>query len=403
MLQKIRKDNNGFTLIEIVVTTVVLAIFSIPLLMYFTDAVRQSVRTKQQQNAVVAAQNVLEELKVSDYSLDTPDKLTATAGSVQPGWSLETAPDAAGKYEVSKLYTVNKTTYRVKAAITPSKEVQNAAGNTVKYQDVSIPSMNSTKDVIATESGGFDADASFYFYSLYAQYCEKNGVTKDSSITESVMKTHLQRDIHVKLEKDTAKADHIKVTVSYDYTYALNGGSYPAGINVSSKFSKDIEKASLPKTKIENIFIFYYPEQDGDSFTMEGTADAQAALSANQLGLYLVAQNSVPSSKAAEVTPGSGTIVRSASYQMKLPTSCGGNIDSCIGKVFTNLSGTGPDEINGGVFAAKLQKIGSEYTLISLEDMNRVADIEVTVFRGDSLAASNQLANVQGTKIQHEK
>lgn len=55
MIKKLWKENKGFTLIEIVITTVVLATISIPLLAYFSESMRHSARTKQQQNAVVAA------------------------------------------------------------------------------------------------------------------------------------------------------------------------------------------------------------------------------------------------------------------------------------------------------------------------------------------------------------
>ena len=59
MKHKIRNENSGFTLIELVITIAVLAVISVPLLMYFTDSMRHSARMKEEQNAVVAAQNVL--------------------------------------------------------------------------------------------------------------------------------------------------------------------------------------------------------------------------------------------------------------------------------------------------------------------------------------------------------
>ena len=68
MIKKLWKENKGFTLIEIVITTVVLATISIPLLAYFSESMRHSARTKQQQNAVVAAQDAVEELKNASFS-----------------------------------------------------------------------------------------------------------------------------------------------------------------------------------------------------------------------------------------------------------------------------------------------------------------------------------------------
>ena len=81
MIKKLWKENKGFTLIEIVITTVVLATISIPLLAYFSESMRHSARTKQQQNAVVAAQDAVEECG-TEGKLDSSISIAIGAGGI---------------------------------------------------------------------------------------------------------------------------------------------------------------------------------------------------------------------------------------------------------------------------------------------------------------------------------
>ena len=112
MKHKIRNENNGFTLIELVITIAVLAVISVPLLMYFTDSMRHSARMKEQQNAVIAAQNVLEDLKVLDMSLDNVDYLTL---SVTPPPGASPFPTTLVTWEqIPPVPAADPNTYEVK-------------------------------------------------------------------------------------------------------------------------------------------------------------------------------------------------------------------------------------------------------------------------------------------------
>lgn len=401
MKNGIRKDNNGFTLIELIITIAVLAVISVPLLMYFTDAVKYSAKTREEQNAVVAAQNTLEELKAADYSLDLPDALIATSGAIQPGWALQTPPDADGTYTVARACNVNGRSYKVKAVITPHDELTNDTGTLVTYQDAVIPSMDSASDVIATETGQILADAKFYFYGLYAKECEKQKVARDASVTMTSIGDHLQREIQLSMEKDPAKSGNVLAKITYSYQYILQSGeSYPLGIDGSSAYHEEIEKRSIVADDMKDIYLFFRPDSKYDSLKIEGTVGNLMGLKNDQLNLYLIAQDSVPASEAASVVPGSSITVRSMTYQMKLPVTCGGNLNDCFAGVYTNLSATSPNEVSGGVFAAKLQKEGTAYTLVKRETKNRVADIEVSVYKGDSLSETNRFTTVTGSKVQ---
>ena len=59
------KDDRGFTLVELILTIAILAIVTIPILNYFTDAAKHNARSRQKQNAAIVAREVLESFKNS--------------------------------------------------------------------------------------------------------------------------------------------------------------------------------------------------------------------------------------------------------------------------------------------------------------------------------------------------
>ena len=121
-----RIDKKGFTLIELIITVAVVAIISVPLLQYFSDSAKHNAKSKVQQNAIIAAQNALEELKAEKSDITKPSTLVATSGAVSAsaiskGWQLQSIDYAPGNYEVSRSCTVNGSSYKVKAELKPVK------------------------------------------------------------------------------------------------------------------------------------------------------------------------------------------------------------------------------------------------------------------------------------------
>ena len=153
-------------MIEIVITTVVLATISIPLLAYFSESMRHSARTKQQQNAVVAAQDAVEELKNASFSLDN-DKVADPSAAPKASWTVASPlPSAPAAYDMYKNYTVNGSSYNVVAHVTPKKSVNNVYNGSnglydrnLSYSKAIIPSMDSNKDLISTETAQYLSDA----------------------------------------------------------------------------------------------------------------------------------------------------------------------------------------------------------------------------------------------------
>ena len=74
---------NGFTLIEVIVTIVVLAIASTALLSVFTSTVSTSANPMIQQQAISIAEAYMEEILLKDFS--DPDPLVVEMGAAETG------------------------------------------------------------------------------------------------------------------------------------------------------------------------------------------------------------------------------------------------------------------------------------------------------------------------------
>lgn len=423
MKHLIKKENSGFTLVELIITMAVLAVISVPLLKYFSDSMRHNVRMKEEQNAVVAAQNVLEELKVIDTSLDDIATLTAPSASgpaLSVSWSQLSAPasnpDGSYSYEVKGNYALNKSSYAVKAKITPRKSLTNDDGDTKTYQRAEVPSMDSAKDVIATEQNHYLSNAVLHFYGLYTKKCEVDGVTKDPAINSAYITQRMKRKIKVNIVPSTSLTDKFDVTVSYSYYWrsqASDPSPYIRGVNAASEYSETVQDATLDKTGAHNIFVFYKPinylknptdtsvtvvtdeiELSGDLSTL-GVAAGLADNKLN-LGLYLVADDTVDRTHCDD----------SASYKLTVDKAAGTSVDSYISDVFTNLKSAeatmGSVTINGSTFPSA-SGYGFHYeNLVKQFTTNRVADIEVSVYKdtGGAMDEKDKFTTVNGTKVQ---
>ena len=64
MIVKRKKNGNeGFTLIEVVLSIAILALISVPLMKYFTDSMRYAAKSAERQGANLLAQETLEYIK----------------------------------------------------------------------------------------------------------------------------------------------------------------------------------------------------------------------------------------------------------------------------------------------------------------------------------------------------
>lgn len=426
MKNRIKEDNQGFTLVEIVVTIMVLAIITVPLLSYFTDSVRRSAKTKQQQNAVVLAQNTLEELKVSGQDLSDPYKVLATSTStpspsISPNPAATSAPATAatlipwkevtdqplpapidGFYPTYYLYrTVNENdrSYLVQIKVTPKHNLTNTdasgATHTETYEKVVMPEINSSTDVILQEDSTSFNEAVRQFHTKHT----KAGGT----LTRDVIATGVRRSMRLTFQEDAGNADNIEVVIYYNYHYV---GSGIAGLSGSNAYYQvSVKRASIPAEDLRNVFIFFQPYDKGDHLqfgpeeaddpytetSMDFAALKSKGLTEGQVSLFLVAQNSAPAGE------GDGTVPeRPAGYRFTIGSASTKEVYKIFANtspansektVFTNLSKAKSEvdasgsELESLIFEKTTASGGKEYSLLKKEETDRIAEVEVSVFR----------------------
>lgn len=390
--RRISLDQNGFTLVEMIVTICILAFITVPILSYFSNAAKHNARSRKSQNATVAAQDMLEQLKnmKGDISNQTDFAKADTAGE----WTTSVN---GTDLECTRTFTVDKSTFSIKAVITPVNSYQratrDAAGNintsTQSYSDYTLGSLDPKTDVVATEPTNIENTAALYFYGL----SQKAGGT---TLTMDIARKNLKRTILVEAAPSASKAGYAVYKVSYKYELN-NGASYP-GITTGSNYTQMVESTTIKDENISNIYLFYNPlaadhmyQNDlvDVKFDTALTSKADFAKKNGKVRLYLVGQNSV----ANGVTAPTGYTNRASTYKVQVKVDAG--LAAKMKDPTTNKT-TFKTNLTSGEFTSS--DVTPDYEkLVDQDSANRVADITVTVTDSDG----KEITSVSGSKYQN--
>ena len=99
-MRKFWKNQKGLTMMEVLVTVALLAIVVVPCLSSFVIAQRGNVLAKQTYNEYTQAQNLMEELKGTDYA-EVLDKLKACKADKEDGIDVIFDDAAKGYFEIT--------------------------------------------------------------------------------------------------------------------------------------------------------------------------------------------------------------------------------------------------------------------------------------------------------------
>ncbi len=407
-MEKIRKDRNGFTLIELMIAIVILGIVTIPIMSYFGDASAKNAENRTRQNAVVQAQDILEEFKNTSYSLDDSTVVCNNDASATK-WTVKTPADPSSgndNYVLQKTVKIDKSLFTIEAEIDPIQQVVASPSDStvvIDYERSVVGTMDAYKDVLISESGQSLLAAKLFFYGKHADECAANNAPPVVSMQE--IEKHLQCTILIKgYEEPSAgplSSGNVVVEAVFSYQYIGTPG-YPLGINASMKYEEPVKVSSLDPKELTNIYLFYQPttasaisggdilELDADSFFGDSNN-----IQNGQLKLFIIAQSSV-AYNASDVP--AGYEKRKMGYTLDLSDiSAGSYFKNKIGKVYTNLS-FGGNELFAPSFTSDqlaMNTTSTEYTLVDQEEMNRVADITVRIIK-----EGKEYAVVNGSKVQ---
>lgn len=277
-IKKGKLNNSGFSLVEVLVAIVILAIISLPVLSTFSNAAKINAKARRTENANTAINNIVEEARIvslddlangnGKYNYQTLGTSTDTYLVADKGQQYFTGVDGE-KYFIRTRFNGNPYNSNADAA----------AGNKKTNNDINSAGLSVYADITASNSYVYrddsaDAEAIKYFSDLRKTTVSRTDLSKTIDVTISIKEksgspNHFTQDISVKV---TYK--YIKETGKYpDYTdrsMDMVTWEFPAQVTGSGTSTVYTISGEL-KNNVKNMYIFYTPFQgesvSGQSYT----------------------------------------------------------------------------------------------------------------------------------------
>lgn len=355
-----KRQSDGFSLIEVIIAIAVLAIVAVSLLSYFSSAGSYANWGRSTQKADMAAQSVVEEL-ASCTTFDQIENQLVASGSAISGsaWKVISTPGPADNTcRLSRDVAVDSTAYtaRVTVDFDKYKSTTPAAPTTTplsKFNDYEMPQLEkvySENNVVLEETDETEAAVGDIFSKIYPT---------DKTITKTTIREGLNRTLAINLSSYSADLYLVKGYYKYEY------GTYSCEMPLKSvKIEKDL---------LQKVYLFYRPVNDTLALEqLDITADSSlpAGFQLEDFSFYAVLQ------KEAVNPP--------ANYHLDIIS--GGN--------------PAPVGLKNKVYSNANQLPGSSDNFISHKAENRIAMITVDVYFADETAFNeeNRLVSLQTSK-----
>lgn len=269
-------SNKGFTLVEVLIAVVIMAIVAIPLLHAFSTTANTSAKAKYKMIATNAAENIMEDVKNL-----TIEEITAKYGT--PTMVNGGCPDETGVYPTGVAYkysiTSEDATYGkdLNAALKDGKYSAELVIDPSYYPNINSINM-SDFDVMSGESAAIythteDIDKQAYkkYATLYKQY-HTSATDSDVANAEKKFAEELKREIRIDIEKKGEMTDSEgntidKVEVKVTTSYYLDNNRLPdntddivnKGQETQKLVSRKIFNNGSSGIKLNSVFVLYNP------------------------------------------------------------------------------------------------------------------------------------------------
>ena len=321
-------NNQGFSLLEVLVAIIILCIVSIPLLRAFVTAAKTNARARITLRSTSVAEDLMEDFR--DLTLDDLDTKYGSTLDESTGIYTYTITDA------SKFSQKMPDGYYAKLTLDPTK-YSNA--NALNLSDFSTVSARDS--AVFTMLEDYDNQAYDEFVKINEKWNDKNNALyfkKESDF----FKDNLIRTIKVTIENpgtDTnALGEEIPlVKVILKITYELKNCTNVMPPSEAKYVLTDTEifNNTVSKTKLNSIFVLYSPRYiaaknvKGDNIVIENPHNVKA-------NLYVIAQNTgVDAAQASAYNETNGLILR------VLEDTSAGSTEAAL-TLRTNLCDTAP-------------------------------------------------------------
>ena len=304
-------SKQGFSLIEVIVAVAILAVLSMPILLYFTNSALHSAHGKHEQAADMAAQTVSEEIdSITDFG-HIEDSLVGTGR----GWSVMTTGSVSGITNLHKAVVVDSSDYNYVADVTINYGSYFSSGSSVHtsggavftsaspkadynaYANPEFHELYSDESVIISEkSGDFDIALGNLYYEFNGSGTtfssgEMVGLVGGSFTTGAIM-NEMKRTLVLSVKNYSADTYMVKGSCIYSATLGAVTKSTEVPVN-----SKRVEKS-----KLKNIYFMFFPncgtgEKIGNIINQSVILDFQDMIEtdgvnrANDLSVSFIKQN----------------------------------------------------------------------------------------------------------------
>lgn len=359
MREHLWKVNNGFTLVEVILSIAILAIISIPLLNYFSNSIRYSALMAEKEQATILAQKLIEEMEAEETLIQddyTIPFLTGTKGYMADLTHQLSSTDGTGTAIFSG---VEDGKYDVIVTVSTSTPV-NSTTHPVIY------GIDDTQDVLAVEKEQRN-EAAIYFMSINSSYSSMAGV---ASLSADEIKNRMVRTIHIDIGMDGSN-----YTVKVYYTYVCSDLKGAGSSNAYT--SSNLLDGKI--AKLETIYLLYDRTDHGtagDVDTIEMNASPEAIAAGVNPDLYLVCQN----------TRNDGSYVLQVN---RLDVS---------EKIHTNVSNTIPGADATGIVKDQTGLPVTTEELTGEEQIVRLVSLKVEVYKKNHRASDSAYAVMETTK-----
>ena len=273
-MRLLKESKEGFSLIEVIVAVAILAIVALPILFYFTDAAVHSAKGKNEQEANMAAQSVIEELdSVEDFG-GIEDYLDKVSGS---GWTVKNkAPepiDLSDPSDATKVKTtlekagvdVDGHTYNANITIDYSAypALVGSDGKVLQhyntYDNPHFAELYSDSSVVASEGDQTMVGVNNLYYQLNkvdpSESSDENFHFAEK-VSKDTIKLNMDRTFVLDVSGVPGSTDLLRVRAYYRFDYNLT--AHPVtGVTAVQPVTAVMEDTKVERGKLENVFFMF--------------------------------------------------------------------------------------------------------------------------------------------------
>ncbi len=380
-MRNVRWYKEGFSLIEVIVAVAILAVLSLPILVYFTNSAIHTAHGRDEQSANMAAQSVIEEL-------DSIDGFDHIENDLDPAlWTVDhVATDLTDTTKMHRLVSVNGDDYYADVTLDygaySGASVDPLSGPTAKYNAYSNPHLvdvHSPETVVISEKQdvskiGFDN----IFYKLNGNL--PNHETAPT-IDSATIYNNTSRTLKLTVSKYSEDVYTVKGTLVFNF-------ANEAGKTASTEVI--VDSRQIAKAKLKNIYFMFLPNYGGKDVS---GVEATQKLIVDFEDMIEPGVNYASSLNVCFVCQKSNSLGKS---ELNAISKVNLEFDSglCHNNVFTeSIYRVNNDRVDGTAISAK--------PLTDEKQIKRVAAIKVDIYRSDgggSMMIGEKLASGETTK-----